>query len=59
MNPDTLYTISYKGAYIHAHHDRDQKREVFQVWLDGFPPRHATKCWITRNKQPLTTYSIP
>lgn len=47
MNIDTLYTIHYKGAYIHAHHDR----EVFQVHLDGFPPKslHAAKCWITRN----------
>lgn len=50
----TVYTIRYKGAYIRAHLDRDQKREVFQVHLDGFPPRypkslHAAKCWITRN----------
>lgn len=50
----TVFTIRYKGAYIRAHLDRDQKREVFQVHLDGFPPRypkslHAAKCWITRN----------
>ena len=31
MNSDTFYTIGYKGCYIHAHYDRDMKREVFRI----------------------------
>lgn len=31
MTPDTFYTMSYKGCFIHVHHDRDKKREVFRV----------------------------
>lgn len=28
---DTFWTISYKGHYIHGHHDRDLNREVITV----------------------------
>jgi hypothetical protein len=30
MNIDSLWTIRYRGHYIHGHYDRDQKKEVIR-----------------------------
>ena len=42
-----MFTIAYKGYYIHGYFDRDEVR------VDGQTYRslHAAKCYITRSKR--------
>lgn len=50
---DTFWTISYKGCWIHGHHDRDLKREVITIQTPDYKvyeakSLHSAKYRITR-----------
>lgn len=49
-----MFTISYKGFYIHGYIDRPEcsVSPTYGGYLGDFKSLHAAKCWITRQLNP-------